>query len=87
MQRYFFNLSDGYREEDHEGVVLPDLASARAAAITFAGELLQHSPELLSDGQDLRVDVTDDQSRHLFLLRISTLGHVTATNSVAAEGR
>ncbi|MGB3723775.1 MAG: hypothetical protein WA979_13295 [Pacificimonas sp.] len=85
MQRYFFNLGDGHREEDHEGVVLPGPDAARAAAIFHAGELLQHRPDLLSDREDLRLDVTDEQGRHLFLVRISMMSNLEMAKPLGTE--
>lgn len=59
MTRYFFNLADGGREPDSEGVELDSIEQAHVMAATYAGELLRDRPrELWRDGQ-WRVEVTD----------------------------
>ena len=60
MPRYFFDLADGRREVDRDGVDLPDVAAARAAAVRFAGELLSGEPEQLWEKHQWRVEVTGE---------------------------
>ena len=84
MERYFFNLSDGKREEDDVGVMLPGRQAACAAAITFAGELLKDSPELLSNHQDLNVEIANEQGETLFTVSINTDCTFDPTSNEAA---
>ena len=46
LPRYFFNMSDGADLPDDEGIVLPDLTTARTQAIKTAGELLESAVEV-----------------------------------------
>ena len=71
MPRYFFNTADGHRDVDTEGLELPDHAAARIAAIRHAGAIMEHEPDVLWDGRDFRVEVTDE--RRLLLFTIITL--------------
>ena len=59
MPRYFFHTADGTHQRDYDGSELPNVSSARKEAIRFAGALLNENPELLWDGHDFRVNVTD----------------------------
>jgi hypothetical protein len=60
MPRYFFTTADGIREPDIDGTELPDVATARVEAIKFAGEVLSDHPEIIWDGEDFRVEVSDE---------------------------
>jgi hypothetical protein len=44
----------------------PTYRAAREEAIRYAGEMMQSRPEVLSDGQDFRVTVTDDNNQPVF---------------------
>ena len=63
MSRFYFNTADGVRQRDTEGLELPSLSVARREAIRFAGALLDEDPDLLLDGHEFRVIVTDDSRR------------------------
>lgn len=65
MPRYFFNIKDGGRDEDEIGTDLTDTATARKEAVRYAGAVLTSEPELIWDGHDFRVEVIDDQGRHI----------------------
>lgn len=73
MPRYFFHTADGGRCRDRSGTPLPDDAAARAAAIRFAGDVLSDEPDLLRDGKDFRVEVTDEQGVLLFTIVTQTV--------------
>lgn len=66
MPRYFFHCADGARDPDRDGTVLADDAAAQVAAVTFAGETLQHSPGSLWEKGQWRVEVTGDEGALLF---------------------
>ena len=59
MPRYFFHLSD-HVECDTTGVELPDAVAARREAISFLGATLRDEPDLIWDGQELRVQVVEE---------------------------
>lgn len=63
MPRYFFHRTDGFVEHDDTGTVFKDVAEARVAAVIFAGETLRDKPDYVWQGQELRVEVTDEQGR------------------------
>lgn len=60
MPRYFFTLDDHVRDEDCQGTELADRAQARLAAIKFAGAVLGDDPDLVWDGREFRVEVTEE---------------------------
>lgn len=66
MPRYFFHTADGSYARDTDGTELPDHRSARKEAIKYAGSVLTHDPDLLWDGRDFRVEVTDESDLVLF---------------------
>ena len=66
MPRFFFHRTDGYFERDDEGVELESLHAARVEAVTFAGSSLAEEPEQIWNGQDFRVEVTDERGMLLF---------------------
>ena len=68
MPRYFFHSADGTRNWDQAGVELADDRAARTEAIQLTGAILKDEPEVLREGQDFRVEVTDLQKRLLFTI-------------------
>ena len=66
MARYFFSTANGARHADDEGLELPSIAAARVAAIQHAGAIMADEPDVLWDGQDFRVEVTDHEGMMLF---------------------
>lgn len=73
MPLYFFDISDGTRETDLTGSQCDSLDQARRLAIKFAGELLQHHSEIIWDGHDLRVEVSDAGRTPLFAVVSSAI--------------
>lgn len=69
MQTFFFHVHGHAMELDEEGVSLPDARTAAVEAARFAGELLAHTPQLLLDERQVRVEVTDGE-RPLFAVRV-----------------
>jgi hypothetical protein len=63
MPRYFFDIADHVRDEDEEGTELADPVQARLQAIAFAAAVLKDDPNLVWDGREFTVHVTDDQGR------------------------
>lgn len=66
MPRYFFHTADGSRQRDEEGTELRDQQAARTEAVRFAGALMGDRPDMLWDGHDFRVEVTDEAKHLLF---------------------
>ena len=77
MARYFFDTVDGSRCKDDEGIELKNLSAARKQAIVYAGEVLNHDPEVLWDGHDFKVFVKNED--HVLLFTITAC----ATNAPA----
>ena len=68
MPRYFFHTADGSRERDTTGTELRDCNAARREAVRFAGAVLSHEPEILWDGHDFLIEVTDASDLMLFTI-------------------
>ena len=73
MPRYHFHRTDGQIEPDPEGSVLPDLHAARMQAVVYAGQTLKDHPEMVWDGHDLNIEVTDDTGLMLFVVTVMTI--------------
>jgi Domain of unknown function (DUF6894) len=75
MPRYYFNLEDGKRLLDDEGLDLPDLDAARKEALRASNELLRAGPKGdFWNGSYWRMWVTDEpngEGRTIFTLRFS----------------
>ena len=71
IPQYFFHVYDGYSVPDKEGTELPDIYQAQAQAIMMSGEILRDMGAQFWDGTAWRMEVADDQSRVLFILRFS----------------
>jgi hypothetical protein len=56
VPRFFFNQIDGEHKPDDEGLEFPSLEQARTEAVRYAGEVLCHRPDLISTGDDFRVE-------------------------------
>lgn len=59
MPRYFFNIEDHVRDEDEQGIELADARQARLHAIAFAAGVLKDDPEMVWDGREFSVNVTE----------------------------
>ena len=71
MPRFFFHTADGSRQRDTQGIVLSDESVARREAVRVSGALLNDAPELLGEGHDFRVEVTDETGK--LVLTVITL--------------
>lgn len=65
MPRFFFHVVGGTRQRDTEGLELPSIGAARNEAIRFAASFLSEEPDLLWDGEDFRVSVTNESGELL----------------------
>jgi hypothetical protein len=82
VQRYFFNVVDHGRENDDEGMELPDAVAARIAGISYAGSVLHNEPHLLDGGKPLCVEVADDAGQ-LICKVVMSVDHEAALASEA----
>ena len=67
---FFFNLAGAVYDPDVEGMELPSIDQARIAAAQYAGELLRDRPGLPWEGEELRVEVTDENQLVLFTVMV-----------------
>ena len=72
MQRYFFHTNHPLERtvQDDEGLVFPNLRTAKREAVQYAGELLCDAAEHFWDNADFELTVTDDRGLILFTLRV-----------------
>jgi hypothetical protein len=80
VPRYHFNIYDGASPLDRVGTELPDLQTARQAAVQLAGELLVDQAEWFWSGQKWRMEVANSAGHLLFSLDFR------AADSLAAAG-
>jgi hypothetical protein len=73
MPRYFFHTANGSVELDPDGTDLPDDGAARVHAIKFAGDVMHHEPDVLWDGSEFRVRVTDQKQQLLFTIEMKAI--------------
>lgn len=78
MPLFYFDITDGSREQDLAGSEFASLDQARTQAIEFAGELLKDHSHLIWDGHDLRVEVLDERRVPLFTVVIAAITMVPA---------
>ena len=69
MQRFFFHVHDGEYIHDGSGTALPDLDAARRHALIFASDLLKGQPDRFWQGEEWRMEVTDEWGLSLFELK------------------
>ena len=72
MPRYHFHHSDGGFVPDTEGTELANLDAARVEAVRFAAEMARDRPDLVWNGRDFRVEVTDESG--MLLCTVVLLG-------------
>lgn len=68
MPRYFFHVHDGEDRPDFEGTELADLETARRQAVITAGCLLRDHAEHFWNGEEWKMEVSDDSGQTLFVL-------------------
>ena len=68
MSLYHFNLADGSREQDIEGIELPSIEAAQIEAITFAGDMARERAAAIWADGSLQVEVTDHDGLMLLLV-------------------
>ena len=70
MPRYFFNVHDGRDAPDEDGIVLPDLETARSQAVIAAGEMFRDLDGKFWGSPEWRMEVTDEQGARVCSLII-----------------
>jgi hypothetical protein len=76
VPRFFFHIDDHIHEIDEEGQDLSSAAEARVQAIIFAGSLLRDEPNLVWDGHQFEVRVTDEAGKPVTAVRVSAVDAV-----------
>lgn len=72
--RYFFNLAGAIYDPDNDGIECATASDARIQAVLSAAELLRDRPELVWAGDEIRVEVTNEDQ--LLLFTVIALGIV-----------
>ena len=71
MPRYFFDMFNGSRSVDDEGVVLPDNAEARRQGISAAGAIFGEEGDHLRDGEALTMIIRNEASSVVCTIRLT----------------
>lgn len=79
MQRYHFNLSDGFETNDESGYIFAQAEQAHVAAVRYTGELLKDNPDLLAIDHHFHLTVTDDCQGMVY--RISVSAHIAKSDA------
>lgn len=83
MSHYYFDLSDGTREEDTVGVEFASLDKARAQAVRYASELLRDNEDGLWQGHRLCVELRDENRQLLATVVTSATSHAAGSWTLA----
>jgi hypothetical protein len=78
--RFYFNLAGAAYDPDNVGEELPNMQAARIHSVIHASEVLRERPELVWSGDEVRIDVTDENRLVLFTVI------VVGVNAAAALG-
>ncbi len=78
--RFFLNLAGAVYDSDNRGDELPDIQAARIYAVTHAVEVIKGRSELAWAGDEVRVEVTDENQ--LALVTVIVIG----VESAAGQG-
>ena len=74
MPKFYFHVHDGTDSRDPVGINLPDVESARAEAITAAGEMLRDlGRRVIAD--EWRMEVANETGRTVLTLRFRAEEH------------
>ena len=73
MPRYHFNIHDGIRGRDADGLEFATWQDARSEAVRYAGEVLTEDSKRVALDEDWRMEVTDDVGLVLFSLDFCVL--------------
>jgi len=71
VPRYFFSCEGYDNFVDREGVVLADLGSAKAEAVSMMGEILRSHPTEFTGRASWRLMVQDEGAHTLFVLHFT----------------
>ena len=63
---FFFNQLNGESRPDDQGTDFATINEARLEAVRYAGEVMRDHPTLVWEGEDFRIQVTDDTKLLLF---------------------
>ena len=69
MNRYFFDVVDGYDHRDETGSMWADIEAVRIEAIRLSGEILSEMPERFWHSEKWTMTVSDENRVPLFTLK------------------
>jgi len=76
MPKYFFCVRHGDHTSHHgDGIEFPDIGAVQLEATRSAGEILRDLNHPIETGSELRMEVSDEERRPLFTLRVITEAH------------
>lgn len=78
---YFFHVAGAIYDPDDAGFELADIGEARLMAAKHAGEILRDRPGLVWQGEELRVEVTDENQLVLFTVIVLGVDSPAAKDS------
>lgn len=79
MPLFYFDLSNGTKESDEEGIELDSVEEARNQAVRLVGEMLRFDDRAIWDGEGLAVEVFDEARAPLFIVRVTANGPFPAS--------
>jgi len=68
MPKYFFHVHDGQSFPDQQGTDLANLTAAQLEAVQLMGQMMKDDSQAFWNGEDWRVQVTDEGDMTLFTL-------------------
>jgi hypothetical protein len=71
VPKFFFNVRYDGDRQDTEGEELPDADAAWREATIVAGEVFKDIDGRFRPGQELRLQVTDEQRKPLYVIRVT----------------
>ncbi len=78
--RFFFNLAGTIYDPDNEGFELASISDARTMAVKAAAELIRDRPDIVWAGEEVRVEVTDENQLVLFTVIVFGVDAAAAAN-------
>ena len=69
MNRYFFDVVDGYDHQDASGSTWPNLEAVRIEAVRLSGEILSDMPDRFWRSKKWTMTVSDENRVPLFTLK------------------
>ena len=76
MPLYHFNIAGQGSNRDTEGTELAGPVEARRQAVIFAGDYLSDNPDVVWNGREFQVEVTNAEGQTLFIVVVMAIDAV-----------